>query len=43
MERAVSWEFAQRSPRGIAARGGADIDSQPDLEGAHLLVALPEH
>lgn len=43
MELAVSWELAQRSPRGLPPEVATALDSQADLQGSHLLVALPEH
>ena len=43
MELAVSWEFAQRSERGLPQEVARAIDSQSALEGARLLIALPEH
>ena len=43
MELAVSWEHAQRSDRGLPPEVAKAIDSQVALEGARLLVALPEH
>ena len=43
MELAVSWEYAQRSERGLPPEVAKAIDSQPALENASLLIALPEH
>lgn len=43
MELAVSWELAQRSERGLPPEIAKAFDSQIALEGARLLVALPEH
>ena len=43
MELAVSWEFAQKSERGLPSEVAKALDEQPDLNGARLLVAMPEH
>jgi hypothetical protein len=43
MELAVSWERAQRADRGLPPEVAKAIDSQPDLQGSELLLALPEH
>lgn len=42
-ETAVSWESAQSTPRGLPIEIAAALDKHPDLSGAKLLVALPEH
>jgi hypothetical protein len=43
MELAVSWELAQRAERGLPSEVAKALDQQPDLKGARLLVAMPEH
>lgn len=42
-ETAVSWERAQKTPRGIPAEIVAALDEHAELFGATLLMALPEH
>lgn len=42
-ETAVSWECAQKTPRGLPAAIAALLDSQQALAGATALVVLPEH
>ena len=42
-ETAVSWERAQKTPRGIPAQIVAALDEHPGLAGAQLLMAFPEH
>ena len=43
MELAASWEVAQKTPRGLPLEVGNALDTQPSLQGASLLIALPEH
>lgn len=43
MELAASWEVAQRTARGLPPEVENALDSQPSLQGAGLLIALPEH
>ncbi len=43
LEMAVSWEAAKQSDRGLPPEVLATIDSFPKLNGAHLLIGIPEH
>lgn len=42
-ETAVSWEVAAKTPRGLPATVASLLDSQTELRGAQLVVAVPEH
>lgn len=42
-ETAVSWEAAQATERGLPSAIAAVLDTQADLAGSSVLVALPEH
>ena len=42
-ETAVSWEHAQKTSRGIPVEIAEALDENPDLAGARLLLAIPEH
>lgn len=43
LELAVSWESARRMPRGLPPRVAALLDTHPQMNGAELLVGIPEH
>lgn len=45
LETAMSWESAQADPhgRGLPAEVGTIFDRTPDLAGASLIIAIPEH
>ena len=43
LEMAVCWEAARNSDRGLPPEVLAAIDSLPELQGASLLIGLPEH
>jgi hypothetical protein len=42
-ETAISWELAARTERGLPPSVAEALDQVPDLAGASLLLALPEH
>ena len=42
-ELAVSWEAARKTVRGLPAEVAAAIDATPALQGAELVIGLPEH
>ncbi len=42
-ETAVSWELATKTERGLPPKVVNLLDSQPELRGARLIAALPEH
>lgn len=43
LEMAVCWESARRSSRGLPKEVAAALDSTPALQGAELVLGLPEH
>src|SRR3989442_897060 len=43
LEMAVCWEAARGLDRGLPPEVAGALDTVPQLQGAHLLIGLPEH